>query len=62
MIKALTADLALPLYSELPNQELSVPDIESDFQAGSETDAPDSLEYGLQRPLSGELRPLYVRG
>jgi hypothetical protein len=62
MIKELTADLALPLYSELPNLEPSVPDIESDYKSGSETTAPERLEYGLQRSLSGELQPLYVRG
>jgi hypothetical protein len=62
MIKPLTADLALPLYSELPNQEAPTPDIESDFQTRSEGEAYGRLENSLQRTLGDDIQPLYVRG
>jgi hypothetical protein len=62
MIKALTADLALPLYSELPTVEVPTPDIESDFQIGPEHQAYGRLESSLLRPLGEDTKPLYVRG
>jgi hypothetical protein len=62
MIKPLTADLALPLYSELPTVEMPAPDIESDFQTGPENQAYGRLENSLLRPLGEDVQPLYVRG
>lgn len=62
MIKPLTADLAQPLYLELPNQEPTMPDIESDFVSGSESDSYWRLENSLQQSLGEDRRVLYVRG
>lgn len=66
MIKSLTADLALPLYAELPNYEAKTPDIESDFDSSTGPDAQSGgLEVSLQRKLgTSEEEPmtLFVRG
>lgn len=62
MIKPLTVDLAKPLYQDLPNQESMAPDIESDFETGSASEAYWRLENSLQRTLGDEHPTLYVRG
>ena len=62
MIKPLIADLALPLYLQLPNEETKVPDIESDFVADSASDAYWRLENNLQQSLGEDRQVLYIRG
>jgi hypothetical protein len=65
MIKPLIADLALPLYAELPNYEAKVADIESDFESSTVSEAYSCvLESSLQKqlPSSEESTTLFVRG
>jgi hypothetical protein len=64
MIKPLTADLALPLYKELPNYEAKAPEIESDFDSAVVSESYGGLEVSLQLelPSSEESTTLFVRG
>lgn len=65
MIKPLIRDLALPLYTELPNYEAKASDIESDFESSTVNEAySDGLEVSLQvqLPSSEESPTLFVRG
>jgi hypothetical protein len=65
MIKPLTADLALPLYTELPNYEAKAADIESDFESSTVSEAYScTLEVSLEKalPSSEESTALFIRG
>jgi hypothetical protein len=65
MIKPLIVDLALPLYTELPNHEATPADIEFDFESSTSSEAHSgALETSLQKqlPSSEESTTLYICG